>query len=152
MIAVAGVFLLGFVAFGTASYTTLRSVKVGSPMFEQYTTFKALVDDSTPSDGSLQPATVDYFRMFASRTPEDLQANVAGFHETVKSFREKKDFYKPWLPDGQVGELLAQGYTYADTFFDLVDTQIISPTAGSRKERGGAQTRAGESSSVDRRR
>lgn len=110
MIAVAGVFFLGFIAFGTVAYTTIRSVEVGSPMFEQYATFKALVDDSTPSEGSLQPATVDYFRMFASRTPEELQANVNSFHETVKSFREKKEFYKPWLPNGQLGEFLAEGY------------------------------------------
>jgi methyl-accepting chemotaxis protein len=134
MVAVAGVFLFGFAAFGAVAYTTIRSVEVGSPMFERYATFTALVDDSTPSEGSLQPATVDYFRMFASRTPEELQGNIDRFRETVKSFREKKEFYKSWLPDGQLGEFLAQGYTYADSFFDLVEAQIIPLLEAGKKE------------------
>ncbi len=125
MTAVAAVFVFGFVAFGIVAYTTLRSVQVGSPMFEQYATLKALVDDSTPSEGSLQPSSVAYFRMFASEGPDELKANIDRFRETVKAFNEKKEFYKPSLPDGELGQYLERGYAYADSFVQLVEGQII---------------------------
>ena len=125
MMTVAGAFIFGFFAFGAFAYSTIASVEVGSTLFNRYAVFKALVDDSTPSDGSLQPATIAYYRLIDARTPDEIKEGLDLYKEAADNFKEKKEYYRDWLPDGEVGKYLQDGYQYADSFFQTMEGEII---------------------------
>ncbi len=131
-----GVFVLGLIALGFISITTINTVKVGSYIDEEIETDKDLIADLIPPNLALNRSYLALFRIQAEQNPAELQKLIE-FSKTVRNDNEKA--YKDWgerLPEGKIKRLVTGKLSQLSRDFFTIQERDFIPAvlAGDREK------------------
>ena len=126
LLAVTGVFIFGFVAFGLFAYDAIETVKVNGPYYRSIVQGKDVIADVLPPPEYI----IEAYLVVLQMTDESDKTRLASLVERGKKLREEYDerhaFWVKDLPEGKLKELMVvHSYQPAQRFFEVRDTQFI---------------------------
>jgi methyl-accepting chemotaxis protein len=122
----AGSAVLGLLAFGYVSFTTLARVKIGSPIANELKLNSDLMSDLEPMYLDIRIGRLIVFRMLAETDHQRLEAEVAEFHEFEKSYAESHEKWVKELPEGKLKELATvKLHEPAMKYLQAIDQEFI---------------------------
>src|ERR1039457_2636823 len=90
LIVLAGISLVGLLAFGLFAYSTLNTLKVGGGKYDQIVMIKDVVSDISPPSQNILEIRIVVYRM-QLETREKLPELKAQFQQLRKSYQEGHD-------------------------------------------------------------
>ena len=126
LLLLAGVFALGFVAFGGYSYYTFSIVKVNGPLDQRIRLHEALVADITPPSEYIIEAYLNALQLRDAKDPGEIDTLVAQEKNLRKAYEDRHAYWVSALPAGSLRDSMTiESYDPAEQFFDAVEKQLI---------------------------
>jgi len=126
LVLLATVFSLGFVAFGAVALSTLATVKVNGPYYQEIIQNKDLLADVLPPPAYIIEPYVVVNRMPRAKTPEALEELVAQFKKLKGEFETRQAYWAARLPEGPMKEdLIHKSRAAADGFFNVYENEFL---------------------------
>ncbi|MDH4187775.1 MAG: methyl-accepting chemotaxis protein, partial [Nitrospira sp.] len=121
-----GVAVIGFIAFGAITYSTLQTVKVGGPISKEIWLSNDLVADTMPPVMFIAPAQRFILEALANGTPDSARKQHENMKEFQKLFETRTAFWQENLKDGPIKTLLFQKIIPpAKEFIEIADQQYF---------------------------
>jgi methyl-accepting chemotaxis protein len=125
LIVLAGISLVGLLAFGLFAYSTLNTLKVGGGKYDQIVMIKDVVSDISPPSQNILEIRIVVYRM-QLETREKLPELKAQFQQLRKSYQEGHDHWAKVLPEGIVRDLLVEkSFKLTTVYLDRVENEFI---------------------------
>ncbi len=126
LLLLAGSAVLGLLAFGYVSYTTLARVKIGSPIANELKQNSDVATDLEPMYLDIRLGRLIVFQMFDETDHQKLQELAAKFQEYEKSHAESHERWVKELPEGKLKELVTvKVHEPAMKYLQTVDREVI---------------------------
>lgn len=118
-------FIAGTVMFAAVSYTTIRSLGIGSERYSSLAELRLLQADISLSEATSLPSNIWVFRMLLAGSHEEVQHDIEHFREVVRKSQEKRSWWMNRLEDGPIKEELLKTSALVDDYFQTVENRIV---------------------------
>ncbi|MGE3818580.1 MAG: methyl-accepting chemotaxis protein [Isosphaeraceae bacterium] len=121
-----GLFVTGFLSFGTFVYWGFERVKVNGPVYDQIVMLKDLVADFLPTPENIVESHLITHQLVAQTGKGDVADLVARSRELRARYDERRQFWLDCLAPGRLREVAtSDAYEAATAYFSARDEQLI---------------------------
>jgi methyl-accepting chemotaxis protein len=126
LLLLAGVFALGFIAFGGYSYYALSVAKVGGPLYQRIQLQESLRADIAPPSQYIIETYLTALQLRDAKDPSEIDILVNRVQNLRKSYEDRHAYWAAALPAGTLKDLMTKdSYDPAEQFFDVVQKELI---------------------------
>ncbi len=120
------VFIVGFVTFGAFAYSTLQTVKINGPIYQQIVQGKDIVADILPPPEYVVESHLLVHQMVTKTDKSELEKLVKKSQDLEKEYFARHDFWIKDLEDGKIKDAtVVRSYLPAVEYFEIRDKQFI---------------------------
>jgi methyl-accepting chemotaxis protein len=128
-------FFIGFAIFGAVAFNTLRSLKVGGPVYEHIVQNKDLVADVLPPPEYIIKSYLVTLQL-AQAGPDQRAPLVERLKALRDEYETRHRYWQVAGLDPELGDfMLRQAYGPAQTFYDLAFRKLVPALADGDRER-----------------
>ena len=122
-----GLFVVGLLAVGLLSLTTINEVKIGGASYSAISAASSIDSDGSPPTGYLLGARVLVFQMLEDGVKDPaLMRDLQGqFEEQRKEFEDLHDHYLKTMPEGSIKDLMQKAYAPGHQYLEVAETRFI---------------------------
>ena len=126
LILMAGIFVVGFLAFGVYSYETLRIVQVNGPVYADIVQGKDLIADILPPPEYAIESYLLVLQMVHSTDRAELDSLIRRGDRLRADYERRHEFWVRDLPEGSLKEMMVTtSYDPAHEFFESRDRDFV---------------------------
>jgi len=122
------VFIIGYVIFGSVSFSTLNNLRINGNLYNQIITSKDLIADVLPPPGYIIESYMDVLQMVDETDPIQMDYFSAELRRLQADYEERHQFWvnEPLLELGELRSAMLTGTYYpASKFYNIVFSQFI---------------------------
>jgi len=126
LIILGSLFLVALLVLGAMSWSTINTIKVNGPIYEQIKTGADLVADILPPPEYILESYLTAMQMTQEEDPSKLDALIQHGQELKSQYEDRHSYWIKNLPDGDIKhKLIVESYTPAMEFYKIRDEQLI---------------------------
>ncbi len=116
----------GLLAFGALSLSTLNTVEVNGPIYQQTAIYKDAINDTVPPVLNLAPARMILYVMPTAKDRSELETEIADLKADDRNFEAAKDTYLQKLPDQKLRDIISSKlYPEGRAYLDIAEKQYV---------------------------
>ncbi len=119
------VIMVGLVAFGVLSYSTMNAVKVKGATYDKIVLNKDLIADILPPPEYILESDLVVHQMMGA-SPEEMDELAGRLDQLKKDYDTRHEYWTENLPEGEMRRLLLEdSYRPAERFFETAENEFV---------------------------
>jgi methyl-accepting chemotaxis protein len=118
--------IIGLMVFGILSYYIIEKLKVSGELYYEIEQGKELVSDIIPPREYIIESYLVSLEMTFAKSFSDLDKDIATYQKLKKDYYDRHQYWSDVLKPGEIKtDLIQLSYQSADSFFRLIDNELI---------------------------